>query len=287
MQNIPNGGRPLRVIRFNKPLNITKFDLQTFDSREYIELEVPTIDGITDEYDEILIKLEDFYKKISESTNEMLINEDYLSELIGNVGLFYDDRKHPDLPSINLYGDDVKYMNSVKKVGLWQVPRQLALYLIKLSTLDIKSFLDIGTCSGITITVIAIYLSRFALTTVQTIDANNYVNSKLFLKWNKLSIPITYTLIKDGSNYLYAIKQKQWDIVFIDGNHSYDYVKNDYLHAKQISKILTFHDINDVFCTDVVKLWNEIKLEKDFKNYYEFTYHSHNQKLMGIGLLML
>jgi hypothetical protein len=238
-------------------------------------------------YDDILIRIDEFHKKISESTSEELTNESYLSELIGNVGLFYEDRLHPDLPSIHLYGDDVKYMNTIKKVGLWQVPLQLAKYLIKISSLDIKSFLDIGPCSGITITVICIYLSKFKLTNVQTIDAINHVNPKLFLKWNELSLPITYTLIKDGQNYIDFITQKNYDIVFIDGDHSYNCIKSDYINAKKISKIITFHDINDVYCTDVVKLWNEIKLEKDFKNYYEFTDHSHNQKLMGIGLLIL
>lgn len=278
MQNIPNGGRPIRFIRILKPSSLN------IGLQEYSEVQIPMINDI---YDEILIKLDMFYKKISESTDEMLRNESYLSELIGNVGLFYDDRKHPDLPSINLYGDDVKYMNIIKNVGLWQVPRQLAEYLIKLSTLDIKSFLDIGTCSGITITIICIYLSKFKLSEVQTIDVNNQVNRKLFLKWNELALPITFTLIKNGQNYIDVIKQKKWDIVFIDGNHSYDYVKNDYIHAIELTKIITFHDINDVFCKDVVKLWNEIKLEKHFKEYYEFTYHSHNQKLMGIGLLLL
>ena len=50
---------------------------------------------------------------------------------------------------------------------------------------------------------------------------------------------------------------------------------------------ICFHDINDCYCIDVVRLWNEIKDSKNYEHIYDFLYHSHNCKLMRIGLLEL
>jgi hypothetical protein len=80
---------------------------------------------------------------------------------------------------------------------------------------------------------------------------------------------------------------KHYDVIFIDGNHDYPYVSNDFRIAKQMTRKICFHDINDCFCIDVVRLWNEIIQSKEYKEFYEFTHHSHDVKLMGIGLLEL
>ena len=61
-----------------------------------------------------------------------------------------------------VYGNDVKYMMDEKKIGLWQIPLQISSYLIKLVSFgNINTLLEIGTCSGATTTVMAIYLQRF------------------------------------------------------------------------------------------------------------------------------
>jgi len=239
--------------------------------------------------EEFLAKIDIVYKLINSAEYLDLSNEDWLTETLSIAGLYNEgDRMHPSNNLVHLYGDDVKYMNIALNIGMWQIPRQLAQFLIKLTSCGtIKTFLDIGTCRGCTITLIAIYLQRFGIEYIETIDIIKYLDDTLLNKWKELNLPINYNLIPNDFNFLKHVSKETYDIVFIDGNHSYEYVLNDYNTAKNISKMLCFHDINDCFCHDVVRLWREIKNKRDYKEIFEFTWHSHGYKLMGIGLLLL
>lgn len=238
---------------------------------------------------EFLEKIDKLYNNVINADINMLLNEDYLVNIISDIGLYNEGtRTHPENHNIHLYGDDVKYMNIIENVGMWQIPRQLASFLIQLVKLgNIETFLDIGTCRGATITVITIYLIRFGLKGVDTVDIIKYLDDSLLNKWKELNLPINYIIIPKNDCFKNYVTREKYDVIFIDGNHSYDYVSNDYKIAKNMTEKICFHDINDCFCIDVVKLWNEIKNNNEYKKYYEFTYHSHNYKLMGIGLLIL
>jgi hypothetical protein len=240
-------------------------------------------------HEEFLQKIDDFYNDIKNSNINDILDIDYLTSSISNIGLYNEsDRRHPENNNVHLYGDDVKYMNIIPNVGMWQIPRQLAGFLIKLVSLgNVETFLDIGTCRGATITVIAIFLSRFGIKKIDTVDIINYLHDDLKKKWEELNLPITYIIIPINSSYKDFVSLKMYDVIFIDGNHDYNYVLNDYQIAKNITSKICFHDINDCFCVDVVRLWNEIKNSKEYQNMYEFTHHSHNYKLMGIGLILI
>jgi len=240
-------------------------------------------------FNDILDKIDIIYNSVMKANINELLDINYLTNLISIVGLQSEgDRRHPSNQNIHLYGDDVKYMNIVNNTGMWQIPRQLSEFLIKLVSLDnVSTFLDIGTCSGITITIISIYLLRFGIKHIETVDVIKYLNDDLKNKWIQLNLPIKYILIPIGSCYKDYVTLTNYDVIFIDGHHDYEYVSTDYKAALNMTTKICFHDINDCFCIDVVKLWNEIKNSKKYKNAYEFTYHSHNLKLMGIGLLEL
>jgi len=242
-------------------------------------------------HEEFLENINNIYITIKNANIDNLLNEDYLTEIISKIGLYNEgERLHPQNNNIHLYGDDIKYMNIIPNVGMWQIPRQLASFLIKLVSISngiIETFLDIGTCRGATITIIAIFLTRFGIKNIDTIDVIKYLHDDLKKKWEELNLPINYIIIPNNVPFNNYVPLKRYDVIFIDGNHDYSYVSNDYQIAKNITSKICFHDINDCFCVDVVRLWSEIKNNKEYKNIYEFTYHSHNCNLMGIGLLEL
>ena len=83
----------------------------------------------------------------------------------------------------------------------------------------------------------------------------------------------------------------RFDVIFIDGDHSYMGVKNDYESSKESGKIYVFHDIVSDACPGVVEFWNELKSkESDTYIFYEFTeqyeevWNSTQQKFLGIGV---
>ena len=81
-----------------------------------------------------------------------------------------------------------------------------------------------------------------------------------------------------------------FDLVLIDGDHSYVGVKNDYEYTKNKAKIFVFHDIVNNAAEGVVKFWNELKKNKEdydffeFKDQYDEVVRKTGNTFLGIGV---
>lgn len=89
------------------------------------------------------------------------------------------------------------------------------------------------------------------------------------------------------------IRNNFFDLIFIDGDHSYTGVKNDYEISKHSGNIFVFHDIVNDICPGVVQFWKELKeIEKDTFNFFEFTeqypevFSRTGQNFLGIGVMI-
>ena len=175
----------------------------------------------------------------------------------------------------NMYGD--KYENYLStNSGLWQLPEEFADLMVFLSDKNIKTFLNIGTFNGYSFNVLANFLHSINSTQCITID------------------PIDHNPIKDEKfEYLSdtsdSFVNQQFDLVFIDGLHSYDGVKTDYENVGKFAKYCIFHDIEDSFILNqpgynggVPVFWEEVKKSK---KYIEFIDVNKPVKIMGIGVL--
>lgn len=206
---------------------------------------------------------------IKESTLEQLRDETHLINIIKRWGVINDQ-------VINFGYDECR-----SPLGLFQQPEQLAPALIYLSKKGIKKYLEIGTFIGSSPTFISIYLSRFNDLHTLAIDINHQYNESLFALANQFS-KVEFHLATSND-----IKGYESDLCFIDADHKYESVKQDYENVGKTAKICMFHDINDEGTvkdrdgSGTVKFWNEIKKS----NSVEFKDHPLSLNVMGIGIL--
>lgn len=155
---------------------------------------------------------------------------------------------------------------------LWQKPNELSRAIYHLiSKYTIESFLEIGTYKAATFIVMREFLKLKNTNLISmSIDPYADINPEIL---NVFDINLKKITIDNVNN--------QFDLIFIDGNHAYNYVRNDYEKSLKLNpKLIMFHDIIGKPTPDVIRLWTEIK--HIHKNYYEFT---DNQPVMGIGII--
>lgn len=209
-------------------------------------------------------------KLILEEINTIDINyitESKIIDIICRFGLFYD--KTP------IYGVYTKCMNKPSDLmGLWQKPKELAMCILYLiNNCEINSFLEIGTFKASTFLILKHFLTKKNTDLIsKTIDVYQHIDKSIF---EFFDINFELTSIEHITS--------QYDLIFIDADHSYKEVSKDFEYSLRLKpKYILFHDINDKYCPDVVKFWNEIK-----NNFIYKEFSSHDKNIMGLGLITL
>jgi glycosyltransferase involved in cell wall biosynthesis len=197
------------------------------------------------------------------------------------------------LIELGLNGENLKefpeYLHSYCGHGLksWQYPKQFSKYLVWLSQQGIRSYLEIGCLHGGTFIITVEYLERFGnLDIAVGIDPfsselmQNYAASKNNVSYLKL--PSWNSAVHDILNDI------KFDLVFIDADHSEEGVNYDYNLVRNNAKFIAFHNIVDVNCPSVVKLWRLLKIQY----FYNFEFVDQYDSLadqgcnyLGIGVI--
>ena len=233
------------------------------------------------------------------ATDAEVLDKYWVAHWISRIGLYSEgERPSPRDPTRHLYGDDKVYqldLGSDRVYGMWQIPLQLAEYVtfvVQTLQFSVPRMLEIGTCRGATTTFLAIYFSRFGLQVLETVNVEDEVTPQVKALWVELGLPIHSVLFTFNATHPTAVPllyHKLHEVTFIDGHHDYPYVRRDFETYWNRSIVVSFHDINDIFCVDVRRLWSELKGRQSsfrFRNVKEFTFHSHQDQLMGIGALV-
>ena len=218
-------------------------------------------------------------KLIQDSTLEELKDALFLENLIPKLG--FNTEILNEQPNI--------VRNHGGGLLIWQYPNQFSKYLSFLRTNEIHSYLEIGCRWGGTFVLTHEVLKRFGSMTnsvaVDIIDSpvQEYCKSRSECQFIKMN--------SQSPEFKEFIRQKQFDVIFIDGDHSYDGVKTDYESTKDSGRIFVFHDIVNAACLGVVEFWNSLKkYENDTYDFFEFTeqypevYQETKQSFLGIGV---
>jgi hypothetical protein len=164
-----------------------------------------------------------------------------------------------------------------------QIPEEYINYLWFLKNNKFKNYLNVGIGKGGSF-LVETFIQE-SLESSIAIDNSSYWHQN-----QKQSITEKVDWLKNNTTTqveFYDVDSKEWlkqcdkkfDIIFIDGDHSYEGVKEDYINSLPLLEndgYLVFHDISSVGCPGVVQLWNEIK----HSNCFEFIHLN----TCGIGI---
>ena len=196
-----------------------------------------------------------------------LLNGADLWNMIKEAGLQNDAR------IASHYGIENQFL--LTDVGMLQQPQQLFEALKFLKDKKIDTYFEVGTFYGTATLVIYSYLKRLNpnLTGI-TIDNADRGNGLV-----DYADSIGLKMIRGTSDMFKGYKS---DLCFIDGDHSYEWVKRDFENIGKNAKYCMFHDIQDSWIENngAERFWNEIKTTND----KEFLYHPEGDKYFGIGI---
>ncbi len=215
---------------------------------------------------------------IKESSIEDLKRIEYLEKLIPKLGLNKEVLiEQPEIVKQNGGG-----------LLIWQYPNQFSRYLSFLQKQEISSYLEIGCRWGGTFILTNEYLKKFGkIKKSLAIDIIDSPVQKYCLKNNETEFWKADSKSDLFKNYM---ENNFFDLVLIDGDHSYAGVKNDYENTKNKAKIFVFHDIVNNAAEGVVKFWNELKKNKkdynffEFKDQYDEVVRKTGNTFLGIGV---
>jgi cephalosporin hydroxylase len=175
-----------------------------------------------------------------------------------------------------------------KGLFIWQYPKQLAEYLVFLSKFPITRFIEIGPRWGGNFILQYEYLSRFN----KDVEATcvDIVKSKSLEKYSKINSKLEYLIMSSNSDrFRNLLNDEQFDLAFIDGDHSFDGCYSDYEFFKNRADILVFHDIVSDVCPGVVLTWKLLKESKSFECFefvsqYDEVVERTKHNYLGIGV---
>lgn len=207
---------------------------------------------------------------------EELRDVDRLTHLVAAAGLACDPRR--------LYGADEVHCNRIAR-GLWQIPRQLARFLVLLSGRDIRTVLEVGTFTGDTFAVVMAYVSRFNPGAVGiTVDIAD-ARPPRAVAAGRFSGRFARGTAADFAG-------QAFDLCMTDADHSYAAVRADYDAVGAGARLCMFHDINDRLVEEwpgndggVPRFWRELKARRPAGALREFCGHSESRPVMGIGVV--
>ena len=215
--------------------------------------------------------------RIRGATLEELRSLEWLLPTIREVGLV-------PIPDAELtYAGESDYLNSSQQ-GLIQLPREFARWLLLVAEYRPATYLEIGTFNGATASIAAAYLQRFnpafSATTIDVWPAF------VFYQEVRDLIPLRYVVGKTSFDFA----GENFDAVFIDGDHSFEWAWADYQNVGRAAKICGLHDVNNAPYRDLAMggvggVWEKVRRDEAGPGIAFTEIFAHpTREIMGIGV---
>jgi cephalosporin hydroxylase len=204
--------------------------------------------------------------------------------------------EHELLPRLGLNNENFDefpaHLSKYSGYGLkiWQYPTQLARYLADLATKRIGSYMELGVRHGGTFILTVEYLSRFGK--LESAVAVDLVESPNLRSYAEGTPSVTYIVDSSTSERVKAtIECRKWDLVLIDGDHTFLGCLHDYIAARNNARLVVLHDIVSDSCPGVQGVWqlasNMVpkQLVSVYTDQYCEVFNRTGRHFLGIGLI--
>lgn len=172
----------------------------------------------------------------------------------------------------------------------WQYPVQFARYLTILAERNIRSYVEFGCRFGGTFIIVVEYIRRFS--DLNLAVAMDIEQTAIMTAYAAQTPDIRYVIANSASPQSVSfLGGNQWDLAFVDGDHSYAGCTNDYQSVKNSAKLIALHDIVSSACPGVVHAWGEIRKVVpqarlvEIVDQYRDVQERTRKNFLGIGLI--
>lgn len=159
--------------------------------------------------------------------------------------------------------------------GIEKNPHELALFIVH-CPLEIKTVLEIGTGYKAGLTQFMVNVLRWQVTTVDI--------EPPLVKTAHLARQV----IAD-SKLAVDLVRNEYDLVILDGGHTYDAISRDYFHYADMGRVVMIANIEGLRgCEGVARFWREIAYSKkgNIKKWYEAIVDTGSPKRQGLGIVL-
>lgn len=167
---------------------------------------------------------------------------------------------------------------------VWQFPNQFGPYLAQLARLQLRSYLEIGVRHGGSFVTTVEYLKRFGpVTRSVAVDVIPCPSLEAHCRQQQgLEFACLNT---QGAAYTHFLSQLgSVDLAFVDSHHEEAQCRGEFLLLREHAENLSFHDIVNVNCPGVGKVWQEVKASGEYHCLEYVAQYDERGPYMGIGL---
>jgi len=213
-------------------------------------------------------------RKVQAAPLDALRDENWLADVIRAIGLV-------PIPEYAVtYAGEEEHLNGTQQ-GLIQLPREFAAWLALLAELRPANYLEIGCFNGATAMLAGAVVRR--VTPGARIVTCDVFPAFVFAEEARELVPLEYRVPRTS----YEFRDEQFDAVFIDGDHSFEWAWADYVNVGRAAKFCALHDVNNAPYRDlplggVCGVWEVIKARETGEFREIFTHPS--AEIMGIGI---
>jgi hypothetical protein len=167
---------------------------------------------------------------------------------------------------------------------IWQYPSQFSKYLVQLSRLRVRSYLEIGIRHGGSFVATAEYLER--LSPLEFAVGVDIIDCPSMAEYQTLNGKARFWCLDSrGTEFAARLDALgRIDLVFIDSHHEEAQCREEVALLTARANLIAFHDIANVGCPGIGRVWNDLKRSSDFDCFEFVDQYAGMGPFMGIGL---